>query len=185
MRARRNRRLHEGRLFALRRRAAGGRAPLHRGNFCPPRHRRVFRLRRGQPLHDAALFAEPDRTVAPQHGFGMLESLTSKPGAPVSLSRARVRAAVAEAFAHSKRRGRIHTSSTARRVEAFASNPRRATISPSNDVELARAAGGDNHGFRFIQRPFTSRARRSSPTPDFAGARVSVIEAARALGAPS
>ena len=51
-------------------------------------------------------------------------------------------------------------------------------------IELARKAGGENHGFRFIQLPFNLAMPEAlvSDNQTFAGAHVSVIEAARALG---
>ena len=51
-------------------------------------------------------------------------------------------------------------------------------------IELAREAGGPEHGFRFIQLPFNLAMPEAlvSDNQSLAGAHVSVLEAARALG---
>jgi aryl-alcohol dehydrogenase-like predicted oxidoreductase len=51
-------------------------------------------------------------------------------------------------------------------------------------VQLAREAGGENHGFRFIQVPFNlgMPEAMNARNQTLGGERVSVIEAARALG---
>jgi aryl-alcohol dehydrogenase-like predicted oxidoreductase len=50
--------------------------------------------------------------------------------------------------------------------------------------ELARAAGGDEHGFRFVQLPFNLGMPEAlvSENQSFRGAHVSLLEAAKALG---
>ena len=50
--------------------------------------------------------------------------------------------------------------------------------------ELAREAGGDGHGFRFVQLPFNLAMPEAltSENQTHAGARVSLLEAAKALG---
>ena len=51
-------------------------------------------------------------------------------------------------------------------------------------VELAREAGGDEHGFRFVQLPFNLAMPEALVLDNqpFEGARVSLLEAAKALG---
>jgi predicted aldo/keto reductase-like oxidoreductase len=50
--------------------------------------------------------------------------------------------------------------------------------------ELAREAGGDEHGFRFVQLPFNLAMPEAlvSENQSYQGARVSLLEAAKALG---
>jgi aryl-alcohol dehydrogenase-like predicted oxidoreductase len=50
--------------------------------------------------------------------------------------------------------------------------------------ELAREAGGDSHGFRFVQRPFNLAMPEAlvAENQTRGGARVSLLEAAKALG---
>ena len=50
--------------------------------------------------------------------------------------------------------------------------------------ELAREAGGDHHGFRFVQLPFNLAMPEAlvSENQTYQGARVSLLEAAKALG---
>jgi len=60
----------------------------------------------------------------------------------------------------------------------------RGHLSLERMFELAREAGGDAHGFRFVQLPFNLAMPEAlvSENQSFKGAHVSLLEAARALG---
>lgn len=104
-----------------------------------------------------------------------------------AVSRAEFERRLAEAFAQleaARAEGQIGVYGAAT-WNGFRVDPEaRDYLSLEQMVELARAAGGEHHGFRFIQLPFNLAMPEAlvSDNQTFAGARVSLIEAARALG---